>query len=342
MTYKRWPIARKGQEGTREYNLGKWCVNQRRVRNGTATGRLTPQRIEMLDNLGFVWIIFDEVWQKQYGKVKQYIDKYKKWPSPHSPNIDTRKLGRWCQAQRDLFRHKPHALAEARIELLGKIGFVFEIDRDGEWQSTFIKVKEFNKKNGRFPSMSRTVDIYERKLGNWCKSQRSRKGQLTQQRIALLDQIGFIWGNSGRWMSRYEKVCVFLKTYKRWPSAHSKNAQEARLGSWCSTQRRRRNKGEIITEEQITLLNKLKIKWEHDYNDQWMNTYNDLKKFIKKHKRWPSVSEYSSVPDDLRLGRWCINQRIAKKGKGGRMNAERIRLLNDVGFVWEVTRRRRA
>lgn len=68
-------------------------------------------------------------------------------------------------------------------------------------------------------------------------------------------------------------------------------------------------------------------------NDPWMNMYRQMREYriINGHCKVPM--KYSRNP---KLGWWVANQRKSRKGSGNakKMSAERVALLDAIGFVW--------
>jgi len=71
--------------------------------------------------------------------------------------------------------------------------------------------------------------------------------------------------------------------------------------------------------------------WKHKHKqtlqDRWMETYQRLKAYKKKHKTTRVPVKYKVDP---KLGLWVRTQRNDCKGK------ERVDLLNDIGFEWQI------
>ena len=109
-------------------------------------------------------------------------------------------------------------------------------------------------------------------LGKWCHNQRQKKtrGQLSQDFVAKLDTLDFSWGSSpeSTWMEYY----LLLKEYK---AAHAvplsepdpppgytveRDGRSFNLGTWCRTQRYRKNSQKLSIRRQ-DLLKELNFTW---------------------------------------------------------------------------------
>ena len=78
------------------------------------------------------------------------------------------------------------------------------------WEENFEKLSEFVKQHGRFPDNSDANSDPEKKvIYVWANSQRTAKnrGQLSDERIAKLDSIGFTWDkHEAEWANAFEKL----------------------------------------------------------------------------------------------------------------------------------------
>ena len=160
-----------------------WVMTQRRTRQ---KDKLSKERIALLDNIGFVWDPFEQEWHENYRQLKQYTE------ANDGTKVTTNHpiLGIWLSNQRsDKNKEK---LSKERIALLDNIGFVWD-PFEQEWQNQYAELKKYIEKNGN-TIVPRNYPI----LGIWVSRQRvaKKKGQLSEERIQLLDDIGFIWDAS--------------------------------------------------------------------------------------------------------------------------------------------------
>jgi hypothetical protein len=103
---------------------------------------------------------------------------------------ENKQLGLWAGVQRRSYRKGK--LSKNRIKCLEEMGFVWN-PIDSQWEEMFTKLKEYKNKRGDCNvSKHRTEN---KQLGLWVSRQRSnyRKGQLTEERIKRLEDIGFVW-----------------------------------------------------------------------------------------------------------------------------------------------------
>ena len=118
-------------------------------------------------------------WMKNYEALKIFLDKQQRFPKSAEGY-----LGEWCSTQRKM--RKQGKLSPNRQTLLDRIGFVWSVEQ--VWRSHLEQLHQFHVQNGRWPGCR------EGALGRWCTVQRRnyRRGSLSDQKIAQLEQIGFI------------------------------------------------------------------------------------------------------------------------------------------------------
>jgi hypothetical protein len=96
--------------------LANWVTRQRTL---FSKNKLSPERQQKLQDLGFVWRIQDD-WQVMYEKLKGYKEKHGDCNVPQNWGPDP-KFGRWVSRQREAF--KDGSLKNERKEQLDKVGF---------------------------------------------------------------------------------------------------------------------------------------------------------------------------------------------------------------------------
>ena len=120
------------------------------------------------------------------------------------------------------------------------------------------------------------------------------------------------------WQIMYERLIEFRREENDWPSI-----TEGKLGLWCNTQRIAYKRGKL-QEERRRQLELIGFEW-NQLDSKWMKEYRALKVFFDTCGRWPKR-------EDGPLATWCYTQR--ERRKNGRLSKERIRALNEIGFVW--------
>jgi hypothetical protein len=96
--------------------LTRWVTSQRQAKKG---GWITNRHIARLDAIGFAWTPFDEKWEKVFGSLEEYKNRYGHCNVPQKWK-ENPYLGKWLSDQRKKWRDG--VLALERVERLEKLG----------------------------------------------------------------------------------------------------------------------------------------------------------------------------------------------------------------------------
>lgn len=134
------------------------------------------------------------------------------------------------------------------------------------------------------------------------------------------------------WMAMLGELVAYKKDHKgsTQVSQHARG-EYRRLGAWVKTQRRQyfRNR---LSERRVKLLESIGFVWRAD-SSNWINMYQRLLEYKAQHNGSTQVPfQYDA---DRPLGRWVSYNRHHCK------NPDKIRLLDAIGFNWEVVPRPR-
>jgi superfamily II DNA or RNA helicase len=172
------------------FALGRWADSRRRDRD---LGRLPAQRIADLDALGFVWAPHEDDFARGLAYLRMFVAEHHHARVPQSHvTADGYRLGAWMNKRRQA--RKRGRLTDAQIRDLDGLGF--------EWEPhshAFVRgaaaLEEFIAITGhaRVPSDHVTDEGF--RLGSWVANRRHERklGQLSDDRVAVLDDLGFLW-----------------------------------------------------------------------------------------------------------------------------------------------------
>ena len=117
----RWPAQK--EDYPVDNNLGSWCANQRAT---YIQQELSPERIQLLEAIGFMWNPLEAAWQEQYHYVQEYRTIHPDtWPARREKYPADNNLGSWCSNQRKAYTKQE--LSPERIQLLEEIGFMWNL-----------------------------------------------------------------------------------------------------------------------------------------------------------------------------------------------------------------------
>lgn len=114
--------------------LARWVKRQRHQRvlqkRGDPRSSCTPDRIELLDNLGFVWDSHEVSWRQRVYELHAYKEEngHCLVPSTYPKNA---QLATWVKCQRRQYKlfveNKTSNITQERIDQLNEIGFEWEL-----------------------------------------------------------------------------------------------------------------------------------------------------------------------------------------------------------------------
>jgi len=91
--------------------LGLWCMNQRTLYR-TKAPSLTPERIRMLEGIGFSWSYRESTWNAMVRRLRRYRDEHGH-VDIDTADADNRNLRLWLTRQRYFFNRRRRAAAAA-------------------------------------------------------------------------------------------------------------------------------------------------------------------------------------------------------------------------------------
>ncbi|MBO4849264.1 MAG: helicase associated domain-containing protein [Clostridia bacterium] len=311
--------------------LGKWISHQRRA---FIKGVLPKDRIELLEEIGMVWSVYDAQWLEYYGVAVEYYRENGNLfiPRQYITN-DGLKLGLWIVTQRR--QHSDGILTAERIELLEKIGMVWKVN-DRQWQNNYDLAAEYYKKNGDLLVPQRYITTDNTPLGSWISHQRKnyQTGKLSEDRIELLEKIGMVWDQpSTIWEEMYKLAQQYYEENNNLSISNTSFVyKNASLGSWIVTQRKNYTLGRL-TDKQITLLNKIGMEWVYTNNPDyvWEKNYNTVLEFYSKYKHLYIPVGYVTE-DGVRLGVWLYDRKLEYKRNA--LSADRKMKLDRLDKTW--------
>ena len=355
------------------YLLGKWLDTQRQTYK---IGKLSKERKKLLDQIGmrFDTKNNDEIWTQMYTLAKNHFEKYgslERITSRYKTlnGIDKCEngynLGNWFDTQRRT--NEKGKLSSERKELLKQIGMRFDTkDNDETWAQMYELAKNHFEKYGsleRITTKYKTLNGIDKdengyNLGNWVNTQRrsNKKGKLSKERKELLVKIGMrfdIKDNDEIWTQMYTLAKNHFEKYGNLEIPQSfktmngiiKDENGYNLGKWLDTQRQTYKIGKL-SPERIDLLEQIEMRFDTRDNDEiWTQIYTLAKNHFEKYGSLERItSRYKTlngVVEDKKgysLGEWFNRQR--KAYKKGKLSKEKIELLERIGMVWEIRKRK--
>lgn len=223
-------------------------------------------------------------------------------------------------------------------------------DNKRTWEENYLLARDYYIKNGNLDipqSFSVTIDENNIvKLGNWLKEQRKlfKKGNLSIQKIKLLENIGMKWNIlNSKWEDYFSLAKDYFYKHKNLsiPRTYIVKVGDSNelinLGEWIINQRKMFKKKKL-QEDRINKLESIGISWEpHEY--KWEMYFNLAKNYYEEnhHLNIPGsyIIKVENGDKEIQLGKWLIVQR--SEYKKGILSEDRQRKLESIGIKWEVS-----
>ncbi|MBF0626089.1 MAG: helicase associated domain-containing protein [Magnetococcales bacterium] len=309
------------REGDDPPGLGAWLAEQRRQQR---KGRLAPERQAALEALEVLWDETAADWERNCRALADFQSRRshcfvpRDWPEDPA-------LPRWVETQRRLWSRQE--LSPERIQRLETLGFVWDT-REVLWEQMFAELAQFREDNGH----CNVPDPHDPNpdLAWWVSAQRKARanGNLNPRWQSRLEAIGFVWDpQEVQWREMLEMLAVFRRRYghclvpKDWP-------ENSRLGNWVAIQRNAREKG-LLVAERVQALDALGFIWDKRLVIQ-EEMFMALAAFRQRHGHCNVPLEW---PENPPLALWVLSQR--QQRRQGRLDEERVRRLETLGFAWQ-------
>jgi len=201
-------IGKDGALNEEEKYLSEWVSTMRKAPKKS----VSEWRHKALDKLGFIWNQYDAIWTARYRELLEYKETYGHTQVPTSYPI----LGVWVGTQRKQYRLKQRGkyshMTDERMAMLNSMGFVWEIN---SWNEKFEELKLFHNQHGHFLV---PTEFPNKQLRPWISTQRShfrfkqegKASQMTDERVELLNSIGFPWKTKEDWQTRFNELILFF------------------------------------------------------------------------------------------------------------------------------------
>ncbi|EDY80959.1 Helicase associated domain protein [Verrucomicrobiia bacterium DG1235] len=311
-----------------EFNL--WIRYQRKQ---FRENKLPSHRQTLLENAGIEWDPYDAQWNEMYKELLSYTTPEGSLPS--ITKIEDEKIRNWATTQRRL--KKRGKLQSSRERKLNDIGFQWENETpqiDHAWLTMLSKLSDYFDENQHFEVSQGT----DRQLSSWISYQRKKhsEGTLTEDKIALLEEIDFPWSNDQSIAKEIEWNAMFIELLN-WNTAHGScsfaelnNAGKGALVRWLKYQLKKKSEREL-TEQQGSLLGSLSTIQKDAYSDKWDEMYSKLQDYKEEFENCVVPANWERDPE---LARWVRTQR--QSARNGSLKDERRARLDNINFEWQV------
>ena len=164
------------------FSLGNWVHLHRTIKD-----KLSDERLHSLNEIGFIWDALEEQWEEGFRYLTKFREREGHCKVPYSFVETEYSLGRWVVKQ----RVKKDGLTNDQKQRLDCLEFIWD-PFDEQWKQCFSYLVKFQKREGHCEVPGSHFEG-EFNLGNWIKTQRTNKDQLSGERLHSLNELGFIW-----------------------------------------------------------------------------------------------------------------------------------------------------
>lgn len=351
--------------------LADWVAEQRvqyQHRKDGQPSTLNDMQVKRLTDINFQWktsctFVQFSKWDAMYEELKSYKRTHGHCQVPRHIR-EYAELGKWVHTQQQEYAIRKEGrlsiLDDERIKLLNQIEFSWTKQGPTHkraprtpWDANLEALRQFKEEFGH-TNVPRSYKKVLR-LGVWVSAQRTnyhrmkagKPTTMTEDNAAKLDALGFSWSVRApqvSWDDRFEELRQYKETYGdcQVPSRFNANP---RLGSWVCAQRHqymlsKRGHKSHLNEERIRKLEDIGFKWE-DEDGQPMSQFEEKLFELRQYKAEFGDCEVSeNFSRNPGLGKWVTNMRNEYRtfleGKSSSMTEERMGILNNLGFSWQM------
>jgi hypothetical protein len=139
--------------------------------------------------------------------------------------------------------------------------------------------------------------------------------------VVCVDKLGFTWDIRYGELIKYKEQCGDCNVHANWP-------ENKQLGTWVSRQRGDYQKG-ILSKDRIKRLEDIGFVW-NPIDSQWEEMFIELTEYKDKHGDCNVPCQWA---ENKQLDKWNSHQRA--NYQKGILSKDRIKRLEDIGFVWK-------
>ena len=304
--------------------LWQWLHKQRK---DYQQGKLTRQRIERLDAIGFNWVRtwhgskrVEGAWRRRIRELTAFKKKHGHCRVPQQSG-NRRGLGVWVTNVRKDYHHGK--LWPERVRELEALGFCWKF-HDGFWEERFAELVAYKQQHGH---CNVSQDDPNRRLSFFVQIARRKKKErtLSVERRERLESLGFVWNVTEM---RGDRRLAELRAFRREhghcnvPQTHANHALAAFV---CGMRLKKRKNA--LSPARVAVLEELGFEWE-PHATKWERFFARLAQFRQGHGhcRVPS-----SGPDNA-LVAWVQRQRCRRD----LLEPDRRQRLEALGFEWRT------
>ena len=279
----------------------------------------------------------DEIWIKNFDKLKNYLDIYKKTPSGSHRRSKVWQLGCWTYTQKKNYiiraqKMKNCVFYDKWTEFINDVKYKkYFLTNEGEWTYNLDKVKKYIDDNNIRPKSNSKIRE-EKILSTWIitqqRSYRTKKyimsnTEIYNQWTIFINDVKYkkyFIPREEYWMTKLNEVRIYIDKNNERPSEHDKNNKIRMLARWISHQIQDcKKKQGILSNQDIYyqwsefMNNKKYNKYFMSNEEKWTTYLNKAKTYLDVNNKRPSGN---NKDDNVKqLSNWLICQTQNYKNK---------------------------
>ena len=278
--------------------LGIWISHLRSTYKGRGASKLTPERINKLNELNMVWERHEKhSFDFYYQLLEKYYQEHGDINVPIGYVVDGIRLGEWLSRLRHSYKNGNNQnLTQSELDKLNKLGITWEIRNTYSFDYYYALLKDYFKEYGDINVPFEYVTNDGVILGRWLSTQREAYKNrnknntitlthiITQEEIDKLEELGIVWSFFHvNWTKCYKLALEYYEKYGNIDIPYNYVINDVYLGYWLNVQRQLYNENKSkFPKTRIVRLNQLGIDWNEKTTELLkeeiidMDTYNSI------------------------------------------------------------------
>lgn len=172
--------------------LGQWVFGIRKAKDNRGTYSLTEEKEKRLNQLGFIWNAYKYRFENNIKAVADYYEKYKKYPSKASEDLEIKKLGFFVQNEKVKMRNDNFVYPEWKKEMIVKYLPDFSCDYYDACDNLIYHIKLYKQKYGNIDIKKSDVmdDGYNIGTSLSTFKKKYNENKMKQDRIKQFEDLG--------------------------------------------------------------------------------------------------------------------------------------------------------
>lgn len=320
--------------------LGSWICNLRTcMKSGNRSLYLTDEHICDLNKIGMIWEQPDYLWERNFAAAMKFHKENGHLEVPSNCIVDGVKLGVWIRNLRYAYQGKYYSKpTPEQIARLNLINMRWTDKYTHQWEKGYKYAESYYKTHGNLNIPDSFVSPEGYRLGSWITNQREsyKKGTLSAERTARLEQIGMFWKGARRhsWDTCYALAKDYYVKNGNLDMPGNYVADGIWLYKWLNEQKQivlGKRKDKKLTDRQIGLLNDIGFTAKDKRLIVWEKNYSEAKAFYEQNGSLKIPADYRTC-DGKNLLNWIKQQR--KYYHENKLSSEQIRLLEELDVNW--------